>query len=153
MFIKLFYGINDTEYELRTFDTNITCRMLAKSLEIENNLNIEQRDSYLAHHVRLWFRFYRIKGVYGPIQTKNIEITDDMINALHIDPLKWHELPDDYAYNYLSYIIDVDTDKVLQIGVDFYDKSKQRFATFDPSDTKSSLHDHVGLTRYNLVIL
>ena len=127
LFVKLFYGINDKQYELRTFDTNLSNQVLAKLMEIEHNLNIDRQKYLLPDVVRIWMRFGLIKAIY-PITTDNINVTEEKVNSSDIDSLKWMEIPSDYIYHSLYQVDeDLNYDEILEIGVEFYDEIRQEW--------------------------
>ena len=59
MFIKFYFGANDKEYELRSFDTNLSFRVISKIFEKEKSrLHHEPTffDNICANGVRIWLR-------------------------------------------------------------------------------------------------
>ena len=126
IFVKLIYGINNNEYELRVFDTNLTFRTIAKLIEIERRLNGSNKSIY-SKHVRIWMRYSIYKRIY-PISTKNIVVLKWELDA-NTEPSKWMEVPDDYTILYLA---DIDKplnyNEILEIGVDVYDKFEKKWS-------------------------
>ena len=132
IFIKLFYSKNSkpTEYELMSFDTNISLETLAKLYKIHTKLDPDNIDVCYAKYVRIWCRFCQIKVIFPLDSPSNpIKITRHQIDNLNVDPLRWIEVPNDYMKTDLWALENKSLhDQVLEIGIDIYDKQTRNWS-------------------------
>eukprot|EP01084_Bolivina_argentea_P060614 110727_1 len=125
MFVKLIYCIDENKYEYRVLDTNITIRNLAKILEIENDLDPENKQYIYSNYVRIFARFGLIKEIY-PIKTAKMEVKWNSL-IMDNDSERWVEIPDDYTELSLTQLNhSITFDKVLEIGVGFVTFEKKK---------------------------
>ena len=146
--IKLVYTANDNKYEIKALDTNLTFRTLAKLLEIENkdkwkiytDTKYHYAKKLYSDYVRIWCKYKWIKSIY-PITARRVTITEENLDSLNIDSLKWMEIPDDYMHMIAlrSIDADLDYDEVLEIGVDFYDENDSKWPWSFKKDDYSKL--------------
>eukprot|EP01084_Bolivina_argentea_P096550 173573_1 len=126
-FVKLFFRSDDTKYELRTFDTILKFRTLAKLLQIERGIDDDDTGSVYSSYIHIFLRFKQFKSAYA-IQKDHMVVTIHDVQQINEDENRWMELPD----GYLGWILFTDAkthgyEDTLEVGIDIFDKHTDKW--------------------------